>query len=333
MDADERVSPELQREIREFVDDPVDGIDLGALPLRDEFLGGGLGPSTKYPRYRLRLFLRGRYQHDEARTVHEGLNAQDRVWPFTGDLQHVLAADWGEALTDAWAYSRLEAAQLARRPGVRALLLGVVARPSVKFAYRLVVHAGWRDGRRGVARIALECASDALVWVHRLRIAPERPQGGGRAETSGTHFSVEAPAAGRVRLIAVALGRERAAAAAEWLLEAAAAGADVALVTDSPEASDGPLHVRALEGSGPFALVRALDAERQLRHYDALILVGSFRSRLLRLLAPSVYGRIGRPLSLRMDPAAALRAVAAETRTGLGDEPGRDQSTTAAQPV
>ena len=47
IDADERVSPELAREVRELLDDPPAGVRMAALPMRDVLLGAGLGPSAR----------------------------------------------------------------------------------------------------------------------------------------------------------------------------------------------------------------------------------------------------------------------------------------------
>lgn len=121
VDADERVSPELAAEVRAMLEDPPDGVRMAALPMRDVFLGLGLGRSARYPRYRHRLFRRGAFRHDEARTVHEGLWPDGPTAALEGELRHLLASSWSEALRDAIAYARLEAAQRPR-PGAREAL-------------------------------------------------------------------------------------------------------------------------------------------------------------------------------------------------------------------
>jgi len=187
VDADERVSPELGAEIEAFLADPPSGVDLAGLPIRDVFLGRGLGPSAKYPKYRHRLVRRGSHRHDEHRTVHEGLIPDGPVHPFAGDLVHLFASTWREAIDDAWRYARLEASQLEapRRPA--AVLRGGLLRPAAKLAYRLLVDAGWRDGWRGAVKIGLECVGDALVWV--LHATGRRAAVRGRSGVApGTHF-------------------------------------------------------------------------------------------------------------------------------------------------
>jgi hypothetical protein len=116
-----------------------------------------------------------------------------------------------------------------------------------------------------------------------------------------------------VRLLAIASGLDGSARAASWLRDARAAGADVALVTDSPGAANGDLHVRPLARLTPLRLIRALDAESQLRGVDALVPCGPRERRLARLLPPELRAPYG-ALDPDTDPAEAERLVRAATR-------------------
>jgi Glycosyl transferase family 2 len=305
VDADERVTPRLRAEIEAFLSDVPDGVDICGVPCRDLLFGGRLGPSAKYPKYRLRLFRRGAYRHDEQVAVHEGLWAFGRTWAFEGDLEHLLATTPGEALRDAVAYARLEARQLRGPVSAAARVRGVLLRPFAKFWYRLLVDGGWRDGPRGLAKIGLDCLSDALVWT-----LARGDRGGGPAPQ---HHAKPRERRGSVRLLAIAAGRERSGRAAGWLRAARAAGADVALVTDSPGAADGDLHVRRLDRLTPLRLIRALDAEVQLRGVDALVPCGPLERRLARLLPSELRAPFGE-LDPEIDPAEAERLVRAATR-------------------
>ena len=306
IDADERITPPLRREIEAFLADEPDGVDICAVPCRDLLMGGRLGPSAKYPKYRLRLFRRGAYRHDERLAVHEGLWAFGRTWAFEGDLEHVLADTLGEAIRDATAYARLEAGQLTGPIPAGARVRGIVVRPFAKFAYRLVVDAGWRDGWRGLVKVALDCWADALVWV--------LARGDASPEPAASHYSQERVRRGPVRLLAIASGVDSTVRATRWLMGAHTAGADVALVTDCPpDASRGPLHVRELERLTPLRLIRALDAEVQLRGVDALVPWGARERRLARMLPPELRAPFG-PVDPDTDPAEAERLVRAATR-------------------
>jgi Glycosyl transferase family 2 len=299
VDADERITPPLGDEIRAFLATPPPGIDMGALPLRDVFLGGRLGPSARYPVYRYRLFRRGAYRHDEQRTVHEGLWSRGPVHAFRGDLEHILAGSFREAIVDWWRYATLQAEQTPAASPV-AYAAGILVRPPAKAAYRVVIRGGWRDGWRGLLKIALDCSSDAVVWLRVMR------RGGG---SGGAHFGQHHPRIGNVRLVAVAAGRDVDAAAA-WLRAAREHGADVALIADRDVEG---LHVRPVPRLGLRAFVRALDAEMQLRPVDALVPFGGRARILARALPAGKRGTIA-PLRPGTEPADAVREVHRATR-------------------
>lgn len=318
IDADERVSDRLREEIEAFLAAPPAGVGLCGLPLRDHFLGRALGPSAKYPKYRHRLFRRDAYRHDERRTVHEGLVPHGPVHPFTGDLLHLLAGDWNEALRDAWRYARLETAQLDPGTPIPRIVLAAFVRPSVKLVYRLAVDGGWRDGLHGLAKVGLDCAGDAIAWLgllgrRRSAAAAVPATAEAEAAVSGTAGAQAGPAAaeaappspptpdGPPRLVGVAYGGA-ADRAASWLAAAAQAGADVALVT--PCDGNGPVRRRALASQGPFALTRALDAETQLRDVDAVVPFGR-RARVALRLVPGTVRGAAHDVGERDDPARA----------------------------
>jgi glycosyl transferase family 2 len=297
IDADERVSPALATEIRAMLaEPPAATVRMAALPMRDVFLGRALGPSARYPRYRHRLFRRGAFRHDEARTVHEGLWPDGPVLPFEGELEHLLASTWREALADAVAYARLESRQHGR-PGPLGVLEGAVLRPAAKLAYRAVLYGGWRDGVRGLGRIGLECAADSLATLYGLRA--------GTGEHDGLH-SAPPPRVGPVRLVGVGLGRGGAERLTEWLVEAERAGADVALVCGHAAATS--IRLRRAPGAGPGALARALDAEDQLRPIDAVVPAGTRERRLLALAPRALRGAV-EPLSPAQPAAVAVAGL------------------------
>jgi SAM-dependent methyltransferase len=315
VDADERVRSALAEEIQRFLEAPPNGVDICALPRRNRFLGGWLGPSAKYPDYRHRLFRHGVYRHDTRRTVHEGIWPMGPVQSFSGDLDHELAGSLWEAVRDTWSYARAEAAQLSPPRGMGPYLSGMVARPLAKLAYRLTVAGGWRDGWRGVLHIALESISDVLVWGQALlRRGDERPG------SSGRHFSGAGATerGGPVRIVAVAKGADRAEPTARWLGRAAAEGADVTLVTDAAVTTAAP-RTRVVPSLGPFRLARAIEVEHQLRPIDALVPAGPTERLRLRVVPRALRGVDG------VRPGAEPRDVIKRIERVLRPRPGAIQ--------
>jgi|HubBroStandDraft_4_1064222.scaffolds.fasta_scaffold06962_1 glycosyltransferase involved in cell wall biosynthesis len=313
IDADERITPRLRAEIEAFLAASPPGVNLGGLPLREVFLGRLLGPSAKYPKYRLRLLRRGAYRHDENRTVHEGLVPQSKVHPFEGDLLHLLATSWREAAGDAWRYSGLEAGQLRAPRTLQAFVKAIVIRPAAKFGYRLAVDGGWRDGWPGVAKIAIDCATDSIVWV-RYITGLDGHESGNSGVDSAMHYGTLKVHRGSIRIVGVAVGRVASAQARRWLTQAAASGADVALIAAGVDAE--PLgdqasfgrdvRVHPLDGFGPLALIRALDAEEQLRTLDAVVPFGRRATLLLHAVPRGLRGYM-REVTPDVDPGAIQR--------------------------
>jgi len=281
IDADERVSPQLRASIEGLLAAGASDVEMAVCPLRNHFLGRPLGPSAKYPGYRARLFRRGAYRHDEARRVHEGVEPRRRPLVLDGDLEHELAATLHEALLDAWHYARLESTHLARPARADGYLTGIVLRPIAKLGYRSILEGGWRDGWRGLAKISLDVASDALVWTLVLLRGPGAPSVRAAARTE--HFGRRPT--GSVKVVAVASGGAAIRAASDWLAGLQRQGLDVALIASGPDGAEQGVPAHNLGHLLPLSVMRALDVEMQIRTTDAVVAVGR-RARTIRRLLP-----------------------------------------------
>ena len=306
VDADERITPLLRASIEAFLRDPGE-IDCAVMARRNEFLGAQLGAAARYPEYRSRLVKRGAYRHDESRVVHEGHWSRGAVAVLEGDLEHRLAPTLRDALDDLWTYAVLESRNLAGQAVTpAAVVLGAVVRPAAKLGYRTVLLGGWRDGWRGLVKIALDCVSDALVWVLRAGTPVAGP---GLKDASTQHFSSVQDPSGPLRIAVVAPGAAGP-GALRWARDAQAAGADVVVL--GSVASTDEVRVRAVDGAGPLVVLRALDAEHQVRAIDVVVAAGPRASRLLRTVPRRLHGRVG-VRRATTDPAALIAAARAAT--------------------
>ncbi|HXR29004.1 MAG TPA: glycosyltransferase family 2 protein [Solirubrobacteraceae bacterium] len=287
IDADERVSARLRQSIQALLADPPPGVDMAVFALRNHFLGGSLGPSAKYPSYRSRLFRRGAYRHDESRAVHEGLELRERPLILDGDLEHELASTPREALLDMWRYARLESAHVRAPSSPLAYLKGLLLRPAAKLAYRTFVDGGWRDGWRGLVKIALDVTSDVLVWA--LVLCGFGAAAAVQEATAGEHFGRRR--VGPVKVVAVAAGARSTTSAVARLLELRAHGADVALI--APRAPEGcEIPTQEVGRLGPLRVIRALEAEMHVRPIDTVAPVGRHARIVLHLVPGSLRPRI-----------------------------------------
>jgi hypothetical protein len=341
IDADERISPRLRASIETLLSAPPPDISMAVCALRNRFLNKPIGPSAKYPAYRRRIFRREAYAHDSSREVHEGLEPHERPVVLDGDLEHELASTLGEAMIDTWRYAQLESLHLEAPATAHPYAIGIVLRPTAKWLYRMIVEGGWRDGWRGLLKISLDTASDALVWalvLTRARRSPTTPTASPHdGAGSKAHFGRRR--AGPVKIVALADGGRAARAATRWLAELRTQGADVALIStgngavsaeqrhserpadpgavaSAPTIEDVPL--RAVRRLGPLTVIRALEIETQLRTIDAVVPVGR-RARLIHRLVPGILRPEIAGLDIDLDPARAIERASTEVTDRRSD--------------
>jgi hypothetical protein len=313
VDADERVSPRLRESIERFLSAPPQGAAMGICACRNRFLGEPLGASAKYPAYRSRLFRRGVYRHREDRFVHEGVEPRERPFILEGDLEHELAATLREALRDTGHYAKLESQHVQRPREAGAYLKGIVLRPGAKLLYRTLVDEGWRDGWRGMLKIVLDVASDALVWLLVLRRHAQEPLhavGDGARENGSPpaeHFGRRSR--GPAKVVALAGSAAATQSAESWLTALRAHGLDVALI--SPDRREhGAIPGTSIGSLRPLAVMRALDVEAQVRSIDAVVPVGK-RARLVWHLVPRSLRPVLPGLDAGLEPARAAEIAQA----------------------
>jgi glycosyltransferase involved in cell wall biosynthesis len=197
VDADERITPELEREIRRAIRrTDVDGFYLNR---RFWFLGGWINHCGYFPSWNLRLFRHrlGRYEQIEIddnilsgdNEVHEHVLLNGRAEYLTAPMEHYAFPDIATFIEKHNRYSTWEAAasgKLHERAGektLRATPFGTAAerkrwlkkltarapfRPSLRFLYHYVWKQGFRDGYRGWLFCRL------LAWYERTILLKER---------------------------------------------------------------------------------------------------------------------------------------------------------------
>jgi glycosyltransferase involved in cell wall biosynthesis len=146
LDADERVTPDLQREIEAILEanGPEDGYHVAR---RNYFCGQWIRHGGWYPDYSLRLFRKdaGRFA---LRSVHERVVLQGRTGYLKHPMEHFTYASVGDYLNRMERYSRLAADEVlsgGRKPGWASMLF----RPFFTFLKMYGLKRGFLDGREG----------------------------------------------------------------------------------------------------------------------------------------------------------------------------------------
>jgi (heptosyl)LPS beta-1,4-glucosyltransferase len=146
VDADERVTPELAREVRDLLD----GAPAAAafrIPRVTWHLGRWIRTTDWYPDYQVRLYDR-RAAEWTGRYVHEGVTARGAVGQLRGELQHHAYRDVADHLETIDRYTTLAARQM-HEDGRRATAIDLAIHPPLAFLRNYIVRGGFRDGRVG----------------------------------------------------------------------------------------------------------------------------------------------------------------------------------------
>jgi glycosyltransferase involved in cell wall biosynthesis len=161
VDADERVSPELARDIVRALEEPVSPVYR--MPRRNRFLGHWLAHGEGYPDWSPRLFDRrqARWSDD---AVHEKVLYVATPGALSGDLLHDSAEDLPTYLAKQNRYSTLAAEQLFER-GRNASALELALSPLVRFVKFYVFRLGFLDGLPGLVHITIGCMNSFAKYA------------------------------------------------------------------------------------------------------------------------------------------------------------------------
>jgi glycosyltransferase involved in cell wall biosynthesis len=152
LDADERVTPELTREIQALM--TAGPGDAGyKIPRVTWHLGRWIRTTDWYPDHQLRLYDRraGRWT---GRHVHESVAVDGRTGMLRGELQHFAYRDVADHLETIDRYTTYAARQM-QEDGRRAGWLQLAGHPPLAFLRNYLAHGGIRDGVPGLVISAL----------------------------------------------------------------------------------------------------------------------------------------------------------------------------------
>ncbi len=147
LDADERVTPELAREIQQVVRNGSAKYSAFAIPRRAFFLGRWIKHCGWYPGRVVRLFKRTAGQFSETQ-VHESLRVSGAIGKLQNDILHYTDPNLHHYFEKYNRYTSLAARDLAAR-GETFRLRWLLFRPAWTFFRMYVLRAGFLDGIEG----------------------------------------------------------------------------------------------------------------------------------------------------------------------------------------
>jgi len=146
LDADERIPPELGREI-EMVLTETPRAEGYRIARRNFFLGRWIRRCGWYPDYNLRLFRKTKGQFLE-RAVHEKVEVRGRVSDLKNPMEHHTYRSLSDFMERLERYSNL-AAQEMQKGGRISHLRDILLRPPLTFLQMYVLKAGFLEGYYG----------------------------------------------------------------------------------------------------------------------------------------------------------------------------------------
>jgi glycosyltransferase involved in cell wall biosynthesis len=149
LDADERVSDRLAREIEQLKTRSDPDAAAFEMPRLAFYLGRWIRHSGWYPDYKIRLYNRnaGRWRGD---FVHESVEVAGKIERLDGDLLHYTVRDASDHHGRIDRYTTLAADELRAR-GKRATAFSLFIGPVAAFMRTLFFKLGFLDGWQGVA--------------------------------------------------------------------------------------------------------------------------------------------------------------------------------------
>jgi len=166
LDADERVSPELDCSIRAALEAPASPVYR--MRRRNRFIGRWLRHGEGYPDWSTRLFDRKNAAWSDD-PVHEKVLYAVTPGTLSGDLLHESAEDLAKYFQKQNRYSTIAAQQLFER-GHRASALQLILSPLVRFTKFYVLRLGFLDGVPGLVHTTIGCLASYMKYAKLIEL-------------------------------------------------------------------------------------------------------------------------------------------------------------------
>jgi hypothetical protein len=170
LDADERVTPELEAAIRALFAGGGPAAAAYTIARRNRFLGRWLAHGEGYPDWNIRLFNRRRARWSDD-VVHEKVVSDGPVAILHGDLLHASAESIDTYIAKQNRYTSAQATAMHAR-GERASAAQMMLSPVARFVRFYVFKLGFLDGAAGFAHIAIGAFASFLKYA-KLRALQE----------------------------------------------------------------------------------------------------------------------------------------------------------------
>lgn len=161
LDADEIVSPELVKEIKQQINES--SFDGFKIPRKNIIFGKWIEHSFYYPDYQTRLFRRGKGEY-KSKQVHQQLQVDGQIGTFNSPLIHNNYQSISQYLQKMDRYTENEAAALFKT-NTHFHRLDAITLPIRDFMKTFFMQEGYKDGIHGLVISSLQAFYTFLVWA------------------------------------------------------------------------------------------------------------------------------------------------------------------------
>jgi len=163
IDADERVTPELEDEICGIIKLNNQEINGYRIPRKSFFLNRWIKHSGWYPGYQMRLFRKESAKVAE-RLVHEGYEVKGRTGFLKNDILHFTVNSIKDFAARVNSYSTLQAIEKSRNR-LRVKYSDLLFRPFAAFIQHYIFKSGYKDGPQGIMVAMFDLITNTLTYM------------------------------------------------------------------------------------------------------------------------------------------------------------------------
>lgn len=171
LDADERVTPELQKAIKDF---DCNSFSVARIARENYFGDRWIKHCGWYPDYTHRLYNR-RCSRFSERLVHETLEHDDRVVTLVGNLRHYTYADVSDYLRRMDSYSSLASRELYNS-GKSAGPFSLLFKPAATFIKMYIIRKGFLEGSFGLVLSLLYAQYTFCKYIKLAELCRNEPR-------------------------------------------------------------------------------------------------------------------------------------------------------------
>lgn len=161
LDADERISPKLQQEIIQTINQAK--FSHYAIPRANHFLGKRVRYGGSYPDYVKRLFIRQRLKKWTGK-LHEEPVITGPIGYLQNDLIHYTHRDLTSMLQKTILWTDVEAQALHQHHHPSVVWWRIIRMMFTKFWQRFIVQSMWRDGMIGLISVIFETFDTYIIY-------------------------------------------------------------------------------------------------------------------------------------------------------------------------